>query len=56
MVQELDRPQYQEFPETAPTAYPVFYRTYSRRVNGQRETWQQVGDPGPRDHPPIADG
>lgn len=44
MVQELDRPQYQEFPETAPTAYPVFYRTYSRRVNGQRETWQQVGD------------
>ena len=44
MVRELDRPQYQEFPETAPTAYPVFYRTYSRRVDGQRETWQQVGD------------
>ncbi|MGD1936710.1 MAG: ribonucleoside-triphosphate reductase, adenosylcobalamin-dependent [Cyanophyceae cyanobacterium] len=44
MVRELDRPQYQEFPVAAPTAYPVFYRTYSRRVNGQRETWQQVGD------------
>ncbi|MEM9244616.1 MAG: ribonucleoside-triphosphate reductase, adenosylcobalamin-dependent [Cyanobacteria bacterium P01_F01_bin.153] len=44
MVRELDRPQYQEFPVAAPTSYPVFYRTYSRRVNGQRETWQQVGD------------
>lgn len=32
-----------EFPETAPTANPVFYRTYSRRTEkGRRETWQQV--------------
>lgn len=41
MGQELDINH--EFPETAPTANPVFYRTYSRRTEkGQRETWQQV--------------
>jgi ribonucleotide reductase class II len=30
------------FPETAPTANPVFYRTYSRRFNGVRETPNEV--------------
>ena len=48
MVQELPRTRFQgTFPESAPTAYPVFYRTYSRkdeRVHGERETWQQVCD------------
>ncbi|MEM6519302.1 MAG: ribonucleoside-triphosphate reductase, adenosylcobalamin-dependent, partial [Cyanobacteria bacterium P01_C01_bin.70] len=48
MVQELPRTRFQgAFPETAPTAYPVFYRTYSRkdeREDGERETWQQVCD------------
>ncbi|HEY9888041.1 MAG TPA: ribonucleoside-triphosphate reductase, adenosylcobalamin-dependent, partial [Candidatus Obscuribacterales bacterium] len=48
MVQELPRTRFQgAFPETAPTAYPVFYRTYSRKdetVDGERETWQQVCD------------
>lgn len=29
-------------PLQAPCAYPVFFRTYSRRVNGQRESWTQV--------------
>jgi len=43
MVRELDRLQkINQFPETAPTAYPVFFRTYSRRDGGQRETWEQV--------------
>ncbi len=32
-----------EFPATAPTANPVFYRTYSRRrQDGSRETWSDV--------------
>ncbi|MBU6230129.1 MAG: ribonucleoside-triphosphate reductase, adenosylcobalamin-dependent [Cyanobacteria bacterium REEB459] len=48
MVQELSRIQQQgPFPATAPAAFPVFYRTYSRRgevVPGQRESWQQVCD------------
>ena len=48
MVQELPRIQQQSpFPESAPAAFPVFYRTYSRRgevVEGQRETWDQVCD------------
>jgi ribonucleotide reductase, class II len=26
------------FPATAPTAYPVFFRTYSRRINDRRES------------------
>jgi ribonucleotide reductase class II len=30
------------FPATAPAANPVFYRTYSRIINSQRETWHQV--------------
>jgi ribonucleotide reductase class II len=48
MVQELPRTRAQRaFPEAATTAYPVFYRTYSRKdatVDGERETWQQVCD------------
>lgn len=31
-----------QFPETAPTANPVFFRTYSRRINDRRETLQEV--------------
>jgi len=48
MVQELSRPRAQTpFPSSAPAAFPVFYRTYSRRgevVDGERETWEQVCD------------
>ena len=46
MVQELERTRTKSpFPETAPAAYPVFYRTYSRRFEGgKRETWQDVCD------------
>lgn len=32
----------QDFPESAPAANPVFYRTYSRRDHQQRETWEEV--------------
>ncbi|HEY9734794.1 MAG TPA: ribonucleoside-triphosphate reductase, adenosylcobalamin-dependent, partial [Trichocoleus sp.] len=48
MVQELPRARHhQSFPDSAPAAYPVFYRTYSRRgevSEGERETWHQVCD------------
>ncbi len=48
MVQELPKTRsHSAFPEAATTAYPVFYRTYSRKdatVTGERETWQQVCD------------
>ncbi len=45
MVRELERiRQSGEFPETAPAANPVFFRTYSRRTEAGRETWQQVCD------------
>ena len=50
MVQELERTrlknqQKSPFPETAPAAYPVFYRTYSRRFEGgRREAWHEVCD------------
>jgi ribonucleotide reductase, class II len=45
MVQELERVgQKHEFPESAPAAYPVFFRTYSRRTAQGRETWTQVCD------------
>jgi ribonucleotide reductase class II len=44
MVQNLPRPQIAEFPTTAPAAYPVFFRTYSRTVDGRRESWQEVCD------------
>ncbi|MBW4632363.1 MAG: ribonucleoside-triphosphate reductase [Iphinoe sp. HA4291-MV1] len=46
MVRELEKKrQSAKFPETAPTANPVFFRTYSRRKEaGVRETWDQVCD------------
>ncbi len=47
MVQNIDRTYAHQFPETAPAAYPVFFRTYSRRGEGdseQRETWAEVCD------------
>ena len=46
MVQELERSRTRRsFPETAPAAYPVFYRTYSRRLDdGRRESWDNVCD------------
>ncbi len=50
MVQDLERTrpknsQKSPFPETAPAAYPVFYRTYSRRFEGgRREAWDEVCD------------
>jgi ribonucleotide reductase class II len=44
MVQDINRTRSASFPETAPTAYPVFFRTYSRSVNGRRESWQDVCD------------
>jgi ribonucleotide reductase class II len=43
MVRELDRVQpYSDFPETAPAANPVFFRTYSRFTESGRETWTDV--------------
>jgi ribonucleotide reductase, class II len=46
MVRELERPQQQQyqFPETAPAANPVFFRTYSRKVGKRRESWEEVCD------------
>ncbi|MEH2243826.1 ribonucleoside-triphosphate reductase, adenosylcobalamin-dependent [Nostoc sp.] len=46
MVQNLERTrQSARFPETAPAANPVFFRTYSRRTKaGLRETWDEVCD------------
>ncbi|SRR5579883_2357423 len=46
MVRELERNrQSATFPETAPAANPVFFRTYSRsRDTLMRETWDQVCD------------
>jgi ribonucleotide reductase class II len=46
MVQELERKrQGANFPETAPAANPVFFRTYSRRTTaGLRESWDEVCD------------
>ena len=46
MVQELERTRLKSpFPQAAPAAYPVFYRTYSRRYDGgRRETWNEVCD------------
>nr|WP_286391236.1 hypothetical protein [Pseudanabaena mucicola] len=32
------------FPESAPAAYPVFFRTYSRKYNNKRESWAEVSD------------
>ncbi|MBD2666044.1 hypothetical protein B6N60_04990 [Richelia sinica FACHB-800] len=46
MVQELERKrQGATFPESAPAANPVFFRTYSRRTEaGLRESWDEVCD------------
>jgi ribonucleotide reductase, class II len=46
MVRELERQrQGAVFPESAPAANPVFFRTYSRRTEaGLRETYDQVCD------------
>ncbi|WP_448561933.1 ribonucleoside-triphosphate reductase, adenosylcobalamin-dependent [Trichothermofontia sp.] len=45
MVQELERTRKTDgFPRSAPTANPVFYRTYSRKQNGERESWGEVCD------------
>ncbi|MDX2214395.1 MAG: ribonucleoside-triphosphate reductase, adenosylcobalamin-dependent [Oculatellaceae cyanobacterium bins.114] len=48
MVQNIERTrQTSPFPEAAPAANPVFYRTYSRRgekTAGLRETWDEVCD------------
>ncbi|WP_017711577.1 hypothetical protein [Prochlorothrix hollandica] len=52
MVQELTRPPAEPntpgtadiFPATAPAANPVFYRTYSRKTDGVRESWPEVID------------
>ncbi|MBD2343593.1 ribonucleoside-triphosphate reductase, adenosylcobalamin-dependent [Anabaena subtropica] len=46
MVRELERKrQSARFPESAPAANPVFFRTYSRRTQaGLRETWDEVCD------------
>ena len=33
-----------DFPATAPAANPVFYRTYSRKTDVGRESWQQVAE------------
>jgi ribonucleotide reductase class II len=35
-------PPCSQFPITAPAANPVFYRTYSRRTENQREPWEEV--------------
>ena len=45
MVRELERErQTGDFPETAPAANPVFFRTYSRRTPEGRESWAEVCD------------
>ncbi|MEG4032743.1 ribonucleoside-triphosphate reductase, adenosylcobalamin-dependent [Microcoleus sp. w1-18aA5] len=50
MVRELERSSasdqrnLSDFPETAPAANPVFFRTYSRRTETGRETWEEVCD------------
>ncbi|OLP19376.1 ribonucleoside-triphosphate reductase, adenosylcobalamin-dependent [Leptolyngbya sp. 'hensonii'] len=46
MVRELERTRSAAglFPDTAPAAYPVFFRTYSRRYGNHRETWEEVCD------------
>lgn len=45
MVRELERVRKaSQFPEAAPAANPVFFRTYSRRTAEGRETWKEVCD------------
>ncbi len=34
-----------DFPKSAPAAYPVFFRSYSRKTtSGKRENWSEVGE------------
>ena len=35
-------PMSNDFPKSAPTAKPVFFRTYSRHTSTRRETWEQT--------------
>ena len=45
MVQELTLISKEvRFPDSAPAAYPVFFRTYSRKYNDKRESWAEVCD------------
>lgn len=45
MGTEFERPPLDtDFPETAPAAQAVFFRTYSRHGTSGRETWHQVCD------------
>jgi adenosylcobalamin-dependent ribonucleoside-triphosphate reductase len=45
MVRELEaKSQTTQFPPSAPAANPVFFRTYSRRTEKRRETWEDVCD------------
>ncbi len=45
MVQELTFLSKEvRFPDSAPAAYPVFFRTYSRKYNNKRESWAEVCD------------
>ncbi len=45
MVRDLERVRQNiQFPQAAPAANPVFFRTYSRRISGRRETWEEVCD------------
>lgn len=47
MVQNIQRTRLDQFPESAPAANPVFFRTYSRRdkkAGNLRETWGEVCD------------
>ena len=45
MVQELKLISKEvRFPDSAPAAYPVFFRTYSRKYNNKRENWSEVCD------------
>ena len=40
-----DNLQKDEFPKSAPAAYPVFFRSYSRKKsNGRRENWSEVNE------------
>jgi len=43
MVQELTK-RLSQFPEVAPTANSVFFRTYSRKIGDRRESWNEVCD------------
>ena len=40
-----DNLQKEEFPKSAPAAYPVFFRSYSRKKsNSRRENWSEVNE------------